>query len=103
MLCAGATVYEPLKEHGAGPETRVEVVELGGLGHLAVLFARALDCKRVVALSRMVKKRADALELGADEYIAMEEEDEKDWPERYAASLDLIICTISDPRMPLRR
>lgn len=42
MLCAGSTVYEPLKEHGDGAQMRVGVVGLGGLGHLAVLFAKAM-------------------------------------------------------------
>lgn len=99
MLCAGSTVYEPLKEHGAGPKTRIGVIGLGGLGHFAVLFAKAMGSQRVVAFSRREEKRADALKLGADEYVPTAEQ--KDWSERYAASLDLIICTVSDPNMPL--
>ena len=100
MLCAGSTVYEPLKEYGAGPETAVGVIGLGGLGHLAVLFAKAMGSRRVVALSRSEEKRSHALELGADQYVATAVEG--DWSERHAASLDLIICTVSDPEMPLR-
>ncbi|KAI4123415.1 MAG: hypothetical protein LQ338_005268 [Usnochroma carphineum] len=100
MLCAGSTVYEPLKEHAAGPKTRVGVIGLGGLGHLGVLFAKAMGCQRVVAFSRSMTKRDDAVKLGADEYVATAEQD--DWLERHASTLDLIICTVSDPRMPLR-
>lgn len=98
MLCAGSTVYEPLKEHGSGPQTRIGVVGLGGLGHLAVLFAKAMGHQHVVAFSRSSGKREDGWALGADEYIATD--DEKDWPQRHASSLDLIICTVSSPHMP---
>ena len=93
-------MYEPLKEHGIGPQTMVGVVGLGGLGHLGVLFAKAMGFRRVVALSRSSDKREDALALGADEYVATE--DETDWPQRRASSLDLIICTVSSPHMPLQ-
>ncbi|KAL8710665.1 MAG: hypothetical protein Q9225_007255 [Loekoesia sp. 1 TL-2023] len=100
MLCAGSTVYEPLKEHGAGPETSVGIIGIGGLGHLGVLFAKAMGCKSVVAFSRSGSKQEDALKLGADEYIAMAEQ--RDWAKQYASTLDLIICTVSDPQMPLQ-
>ena len=101
MLCAGATVYEPLKEHGAAtPGRKVGVIGLGGLGHLGVLFAKAMGCQHVVAVSRSEAKCSDAIKLGADAYIATA--DEKGWEERHAASLDLIICTVSDPWMPLK-
>ncbi|KAL8761652.1 MAG: hypothetical protein Q9184_002236 [Pyrenodesmia sp. 2 TL-2023] len=101
MLCAGSTVYEPLKENGAGPSTRVGIVGLGGLGHLGVLFAKAMGCQHVVAFSRSMKKKEDALKLGADEYVATAEEE--DWAERYASTLDLIVCTVSGTGMPLQR
>lgn len=100
MLCAGSTVYEPLKEHGAGPETKVGIIGIGGLGHLGVLFAKAIGCQRVVAFSRSGSKQEDALKLGADEYIATAER--RDWAEQHASTLDFIICTVSDPRMPLQ-
>ncbi|KAI4201642.1 MAG: hypothetical protein LQ350_003121 [Teloschistes chrysophthalmus] len=100
MLCAGSTVYEPLKEHGAGPETCVGVIGLGGLGHLGVSFAKAMGCQRVTAFSRSMTKREDALKLGADEYVATAEQ--SDWAQRYSSTLDIIICTVSDPRMPLQ-
>jgi len=110
MLCAGATVYEPLieylecgdagkREEANGKGERVGVIGLGGLGHLGVLFAKALGFEHVVALSRRDNKRADALALGADSYIATS--DQTDWAEQHASSLDLIICTVSDPRMRL--
>ncbi|KAL8785684.1 MAG: hypothetical protein Q9213_003243 [Squamulea squamosa] len=100
LLCAGSTVYEPLKEWGAGPETKVGIIGIGGLGHLGVLFAKAMGCQRVVAFSRKADKADDAMKLGADEYVATAEQD--GWAEKYASSLDLIICTVSGPRMPFQ-
>ncbi|KAK7739196.1 hypothetical protein SLS53_005833 [Cytospora paraplurivora] len=99
MLCGGATVYTPLKHNGCGPGKAVGVVGVGGLGHFAVLFAKALGADRVVGLSRRSNKARDVLALGADEYIATAEE--AGWDKRHARTLDLIISTVSSPRMPL--
>ncbi|KAF7540379.1 hypothetical protein G7Z17_g12218 [Cylindrodendrum hubeiense] len=101
MLCGGVTVYSPLKVFGAGPGKRIGVVGVGGLGHFAVLIAKAMGADRVVAISRRACKRDEALQLGADEYIATE--DEEDWSTKHADSLDLIICTVSSPKMPLQK
>ena len=98
MLCAGSTVFEPLKEHGAGPETKVGIIGLGGLGHFGVLFAKAMGCKQVVVFSRNGGKREAALDLGADVYVATVED--SDWAKRHASSLDLIICCVSSTEMP---
>ncbi|KAH7024651.1 NADP-dependent alcohol dehydrogenase C [Microdochium trichocladiopsis] len=99
MLCGGITVFSPLKRNGAGPGKKVGIVGVGGLGHFAVLFARALGADRVVAISRKADKREDALKLGADEYIATD--DDKDWEKTHKRSLDLIISTVSSAKMPL--
>ncbi|KAF7550773.1 hypothetical protein G7046_g7914 [Stylonectria norvegica] len=101
MLCGGVTVYSPLKLFGAGPGKRIGVVGVGGLGHFAVLIARAMGVDRVVGISRKADKREEALKLGADEYIATD--DDEDWANKYANSLDLIICTVSSPKMPLEQ
>ena len=98
MLCAGITVYSPLRRNGCGPGKRVGIVGVGGLGHFGVLFARALGADRVVGISRGADKRADVLALGADEYVATGAED--DWAVRHAKSLDLIISTVSNENMP---
>lgn len=92
-------MYSPLKQNGCGPGKTVGVVGVGGLGHFAVLFAKALGADRVVGISRRADKRADALKLGADEYIATDED--KDWDKTHARSLDLIVSTISSAKMPL--
>lgn len=100
LLCGGVTVYAPLKKYGAGPGKSVGIVGIGGLGHMGVLFAKALDADRVVAISRSSSKREDAIEgLGADGFIATGEE--KGWAKKYSRTLDVIICTVSGPDMPL--
>jgi alcohol dehydrogenase (NADP+) len=106
MLCGGVTVFAPLRRFGAGPGKRVGIVGIGGLGHMGLLFAKALGCDSVVAISRSSAKKADALGsegggqgLGADTFIATGED--KNWAKRHARSLDLIICTVSGENMPL--
>lgn len=101
MLCAGSTVYEPLKEHGAGPRTKVGVIGLGGLGYLGVLFAKVMGCQTVVAFSRSTAKHEDGLRLGATEYIVTA--DQKEWGEKHASTLDLIICTVSGSAMAFQQ
>jgi alcohol dehydrogenase (NADP+) len=100
LLCGGVTVFRPLKRYHAGPGKTVGIVGVGGLGHLGILFAKALGCDRVVAISRTSSKRKDAVEgLGADLFIATEED--KKWARTYSRSLDLIICTVDSPKLPL--
>ena len=101
MLCGGVTSYSPLVKNGAGPGKRVGIIGIGGLGHYGVLFAKALGCDKVVAISRSSAKKADALAMGADEFIATDED--KDWPKKHSTSLDLIINTVSSGNMPLAR
>ncbi|OPB37712.1 Zinc-containing alcohol dehydrogenase [Trichoderma guizhouense] len=110
MMCAGLTVFSPLAHFGArgndqGPlEQRLKgmnvgVIGIGGVGHFALLFAKAMGADRVMALSRRADKRKDALALGADEYIATAEDE--GWEKKYASSLDLILCAVSSSNMPL--
>lgn len=87
MLCAGITVYAPLKKNGAGPGTRVGIVGVDGLGHFGLLIARALGCERVVAILRTAAKRQDALAMGVDAFIATDEDEA--WNRKHSRSLDL--------------
>lgn len=64
-----------------------------------MLFAKALGADRVVGISRKAEKRDDVLKLGADEYISTDEDE--DWAKHNAQSLDLIVSTVSSPKMPL--
>jgi alcohol dehydrogenase (NADP+) len=91
LLCAGITVYSPLKHWQAGPGKRVAILGMGGLGHMAVKFAVALGA-HVTVLGRTLAKRDDALRFGAHDYRATADEntiaDLKD-------NFDLIINTTS--------
>jgi alcohol dehydrogenase (NADP+) len=91
LLCAGITVYSPLRHWGAGPGTRVAVVGLGGLGHMAVQLAHAMGSD-VTVLSQSLKKREDGLRLGASSYHATSAPDTFS---SLAGSFDLIVNTVS--------
>ena len=69
LLCAGITVYTPLKRWIPGPGARVAVVGLGGLGHMAVKIAAALGAE-VTVLSQGLSKEADGRRFGASDYRA---------------------------------
>lgn len=99
MLCGGITVFSPLKKNGCGPGKTVGIVGVGGLGHFGVLFARALGADKVLGISRKASKRDEVLQLGADSYIATD--DDADWAKKSARSLDLIVSTVSSAKMPL--
>jgi len=93
LLCAGITTYSPLRHWNVGPGTRVAVVGMGGLGHMAVQLAHALGAE-VTVLSQSLKKQEDGLRLGADDYHAASD------PDTFAAlagSFDLIVNTVSAP------
>lgn len=101
MLCGGVTTWSPLKKSGAGPGKNVGIIGIGGLGHFGLLWAKALGCDKVVAISRTSSKKEDALKMGADEFIATEED--PDWVKKNIRTLDIIVCTVSSPQMPLPR
>lgn len=91
LLCAGITTYSPLRHWNAGPGTRVAVVGLGGLGHMAVKIAHALGAE-VTVLSQSLKKQEDGFRLGADHYYATSDPDTF---ANLAGQFDLIINTVS--------
>ena len=91
LLCAGITTYSPLRHWKAGPGTKVAVVGLGGLGHMAVKIAHAMGAE-VTVLSQSLKKQEDGLRLGADHYFATSDPDTF---EALAESFDLVINTVS--------
>lgn len=68
LMCAGVTAFNALRRGGAGPGRRVTVIGIGGVGHLAVLFARHMGCE-TIAVSRGRAKEALALKLGASHFI----------------------------------
>lgn len=91
LMCAGITVWQPLSRYGTGPGSRIGVVGLGGLGHLAVKFAAALGAHVAVFTTSAAKADA-AVALGADEVVISTDDADM---ERHARSFDLIIDTAS--------
>ena len=91
LLCAGITLYSPLKHWGAGPGKKVAIVGLGGLGHMGVKIAHALGAE-VTVLSQTLSKQDDGLKLGADHYYATSDDETFD---ELAGSFDLIVNTVS--------
>lgn len=90
LLCAGITLYSPLKRWGAGPGRKVAILGLGGLGHMGVKLAHAMGAE-VTVLSQSLKKQADGARLGADHFYATSD------PETFtklAKTFDLIINTV---------
>ncbi|MDT4936843.1 MAG: alcohol dehydrogenase [Pseudonocardiales bacterium] len=91
LLCAGITVFSPLNHWQAGPDKRVAVIGMGGLGHMAVKIAHALGAE-VTVLSQTLSKQDDGLRFGADHYYATSDAATFDaLPNRF----DLIINTVS--------
>lgn len=101
MLCGGVTAFSPLQKNGAGPGKKVGIVGIGGLGHYGLMFAKELGCEKIVAISRSSSKKEDALKMGADDFIATDED--KDWATQHSSTLDLIVSTVSSPKMPLEQ
>lgn len=97
MMCAGITMYSPLKQNGCGPGKKVGIVGLGGLGHYGVVLAKAMGADKVIAISRRSSKRDEALAMGADDYLASDED--KDWVKKYRGSLDLVISTVASSKV----
>ncbi|KAH9912117.1 GroES-like protein [Fomitopsis serialis] len=89
MLCGGVTVFSPLRRNHIGPGTKVGVIGIGGLGHYAILFAKALGAK-VYAFTHSPNKQEDAKKLGADVVVDTGVED---YQKPYFDTLDLIIST----------
>ncbi|KAM7519785.1 hypothetical protein LguiB_018747 [Lonicera macranthoides] len=108
LLCAGITVYSPMKYYGlVKPGNHIGVVGLGGLGHIAVKFAKAFGLK-VTAISTSPNKKEEALKhLGADSFVVSKDadqmQDETGIYQAATSTLDGIIDTVSasHPVMPL--
>jgi len=91
LLCAGVTMYSPLRRWKIGPGAKVAVVGMGGLGHVGIKLARAMGAE-VTALGRSVAKQEDAFRLGAARYIATSDVGSF---EKLAGTFDLILSTVS--------
>ena len=90
LLCAGITMYSPLRHWNVGPGKRVAIIGFGGLGHVGVQMSKALGAHTAV-LDLTPAKREDALRLGADDYRIAS--DATTFTE-LASSFDLVISTV---------
>lgn len=93
LLCAGVTTWSPLRRAGVGPGTRVGVVGLGGLGHMALKLAHAMGAE-VILYTTSAGKTADARRLGASRIVLSGHDDQL---KAEQGSLDLILDTLSVP------
>jgi alcohol dehydrogenase (NADP+) len=91
LLCAGITMYSPLKRWGAGPGKQVAIVGMGGLGHVGVQIAAALGAE-VTVLSQTLSKEADGRRFGATDYHATSD---KATFKTLRGRFDLIVNTVS--------
>lgn len=93
LLCAGITTYSPLRHWQAGPDTKVGIVGIGGLGHMGIKLASAMGAE-VVAFTTSESKRQDALALGAGDVVVSRDRDDM---ARHAGSFDFILDTVAAP------
>lgn len=93
LLCGGLTVFAPLLEYQVLPTSRVGVVGIGGLGHMALRFAKAWGCE-VTAFTSSPDKAAEARTLGAHRVVSSRNADEIN---AIAGQLDLVIVTANAP------
>jgi uncharacterized zinc-type alcohol dehydrogenase-like protein len=91
LVCAGISTYSPLRNWGVGPGTTVGIVGIGGLGHLAIKFARAMGA-HVVAFTTSAAKVEEAMALGAHEVVLSTDEARM---KEQAFRFDFILDTVS--------
>jgi len=91
LLCAGITTYSPLREWNVGPHSRVAIVGLGGLGHMGIKHAHALEAE-VTLISHSPGKRDDGERMGADHFLLSSDAEQM---AAAAGTFDLILNTVS--------
>ncbi|WP_213807298.1 NAD(P)-dependent alcohol dehydrogenase [Granulicella sp. dw_53] len=91
LLCAGITVYNPLRNHGVRPSSRVGVIGIGGLGHLGLQFAKAFGAE-VTAFSTSKDKEEETKSLGAHHFVHTRDTGAL---KKVAGTFDLLISTVN--------
>ena len=91
LLCAGITLYSPIKHWKAGPGKKVAVMGLGGLGHMGVKFAAAMGAE-VTVFSHSPAKESDAKAMGAHHFVSTKD---ADFYKSHIKHFDLILNTVS--------
>jgi alcohol dehydrogenase, propanol-preferring len=92
LMCAGLTVFNGLRQAGFEPGQKVAVIGLGGLGHLGVLYAKAMG-GRVAVISNTADKEAEARELGAEKFISTQGKKSADALREWDGGPDIILQT----------
>lgn len=90
LLCGGATVFSPLLTHNISATSRVGIIGIGGLGHLALQFARAFGCE-VTAFSTSSNKKEEAKRLGAHHFLATNDSEQI---KKAVNSFDFLLSTV---------
>jgi uncharacterized zinc-type alcohol dehydrogenase-like protein len=91
LFCGGITVFGPLMRHGVAGSVRLGVIGIGGLGHIALQYGRALGC-HVIAFSTSRAKSAEAQKFGANDFVATSEPGAL---AAYTNSCDFLLSTVS--------
>jgi uncharacterized zinc-type alcohol dehydrogenase-like protein len=91
LLCAGITLYSPLRHWNVKPGMKVGVIGLGGLGHMGVKLAAAMGA-HVTVFSHSAAKEADARSFGAHDFVLTKSEN---FFEPHKESFDLVLNTVS--------
>jgi alcohol dehydrogenase (NADP+) len=91
LLCAGITTYSPLRRWKIGKEHKIAIVGLGGLGHMAIKFAKSFGAD-VTLLSTSPSKEQDALRLGAHSFVVTTDEQNV---QKLAGTFDFILDTVA--------
>jgi uncharacterized zinc-type alcohol dehydrogenase-like protein len=91
LMCAGITVFSPLRKYATQSSQRIGIIGVGGLGHLAIQFARALGYE-VTAISSSSEKKEEAFAFGANDFILL---GDKTCLRHFDYGFDLLLCTSS--------
>ncbi len=91
LMCGGITVYNPLVQYNVSPQSRVAVIGIGGLGHMAILFLKAWGCE-VTAFTSNESKADELRRLGAHHVLNSKDADAL---KKAAGSFDLMISTVN--------
>ena len=92
IMCAGLTVFNAMRQAGYQPGQKVAVIGLGGLGHLAVLYARAMGA-RVAVISNTPDKEAEARDLGAEYFVNTNAQKAGEALQAWDGGADIIVAT----------
>lgn len=93
LMCGGVTGAAPLMEAKVGPGTDVAIVGLGGIGSMALQFAKAMGARCVTVVSRTLEKQKEAFQLGADKFLLIEELEGKGVSENEEMTMDVLLYT----------